>query len=404
MSEPFEMMVFDYAQHANEAVLQVLSGDRLAVLSGPGASLPITWRTSSDRGRTWSDTRPIVDRNGKTFQCWRCSVARLKSGKLAIVYNGNFVRPGRDGDLWFRTSHDEGLTWSDPVMIDPIAACMRNNTMRVLDSGRILCPVFNWLSPLATGESEYPGAAICWSWTWFSDDEGQTWQRSDNEVYVPGAQGACDFEEPAVEQLKDGRILMFGRTRLGRIFQSTSDNQGQTWSKPQPTQLASNYTPTSLWRIPQTGDLLCIWNQIDANEMWAGYHRMRLTCAVSKDEGETWQHFRNLESRDDTCYVPPGKIMVYEQPDYGYAEPVDTGRYHRTNNGSRICYPSTAAMGDEIMVVYDYGYASNFVDTDGAERLASHGTKFRALPVQWFYESTIPAGATAPVARPSRAL
>ena len=402
MSQPFETMVFDYGKQVNEAVLQVLSGDRLAAFSGHPH--PITWRISADRGRTWSDRRPIVDRSGETFVGWRCSVARLKSGKLAIAYNCNVVRPGRDGDLWFRTSDDEGETWSDPVVIDPVAAVMRNNTMRVLLSGRILCPVFNWISPLATGESEYPGAALCWSWTWFSDDEGQSWQRSDNEVYVPGSQGASDFEEPAVEELKDGRILMFGRTRLGRVFQSTSDDQGLTWSKPQPTQLASNYTPTSLWRIPQTGDLLCIWNQVDANEMWSGYHRMRLTCAVSKDEGETWQHFRKLESRDDTCYVPPGKIMVYEQPDYGYAEPVDTGRYHRTNNGTRICYPSTAAMGDEIMVCYDYGHASNFVDTDGAERPASHATKFRALPVHWFYESNIPAGATAPVARPSQAL
>ena len=89
--------------------------------------------------------------------------------------------------------------------------------MRVLGSGRILCPAFNWLSPLATGESEYPGAAICWSWAWFSDDEGQTWQRSDNEIYVPRSEGASDFEEPAVEQLKDGRILMPSlRTRAQR--------------------------------------------------------------------------------------------------------------------------------------------------------------------------------------------
>jgi len=388
MDEPFEMIVFDYDKHVNEAVLQVLTDNRLAVFSGH--SHPITWRISSDRGRTWSDARPIVDRNGEPFEGWRCSVARLTSGKLAIAYNGKVVRPGRDGDLRFRTSDDEGETWSDPVVIDPLAAVMRNGTMRVLDSGRILCPVFNWKSLLATGESEYPGAALCWSWTWFSDDEGRTWGQSDNEIYVPGDEGAREFEEPAVEQLKDGRILMFGRTRLGRIFRSVSDNEGLSWSKPQPTQLSSNYTPTSLWRIPQTGDLLCIWNQVDANEMWVGYHRMRLTCAVSKDDGETWGHFRNLESRDDTCYVPPGKIMIYEQPDYGHTEPVDTCRYHRTNNASRICYPSTAAMGDEIMVCYDYGYANSFIDTDGTERPASHATKFRALPVRWFYESDIP--------------
>ena len=401
MSKSFETLVFDYGT-VNEAILQVLAGDRLAVFSGH--SHPITWRISDDRGRTWTEPGPIVDRNGEAFEGWRCSVARLKSGKLAMVYNCNGIRPGRDGGLSCRTSDNEGATWSDPVVIDPIAAVVRNNTMRVLKSGRILCPVFNWMSSLATGESEYPGAALCWSWAWFSDDEGQSWQRSDNEIYVPGSDGARDFEEPAVEELKDGRVLMFGRTRLGRIFQSISDNQGLTWSKPEPTQIASNYTPASLWRMPQTQDLLCIWNQVDANEMWAGYHRMRLTSAVSKDEGKTWRHFRNLESRDDTCYVVPGKIMVYEQPAYGYAEPVDTGRYHRTNNANRICYPSAAAMGDEIMVCYDYGYASNFIDADGAEREPGHATKFLALPVQWFYESNIPGDAVASATRPAEAI
>ena len=62
MGEPFEMMVFDYGKQVNEAVLQVLTGDRLAVFSGHPR--PITWRISADRGRTWSDRRPIVDRNG----------------------------------------------------------------------------------------------------------------------------------------------------------------------------------------------------------------------------------------------------------------------------------------------------------------------------------------------------
>gem|GEM_PF-4772811 len=96
--------------------------------------------------------------------------------------------------------------------------------------------------------------------------------------------------------------------------------------------------------------------------------------------------------------------MVYEQPDYAYAKPVDTGRYHRANNGTRICYPATAAMGDEIMVCYDYGYAANFVDASGVEREAAHGTKFRALPVGWFYESNIPAGGTPTILRPGTAI
>ena len=62
------------------------------------------------------------------------------------------------------------------------------------------------------------------------------------------------------------------------------------------------------------------------------------------------------------------------------------------------------ALGDEIMIVYDYGHASNFIGADGEKRDAVHATKCRALPVQWFYESKIPANATEPVTRPDQAM
>jgi hypothetical protein len=108
---------------------------------------------SEDRGRTWGERRPIVERKGDAFDGWRSSVARLKSGKLGIAYNAIFVIPERDGDLWCRTSDDEGESWFDPVVIDPLAAVVRNGTMRVLQSWRILCPVFNWISPAAAMRS-----------------------------------------------------------------------------------------------------------------------------------------------------------------------------------------------------------------------------------------------------------
>ena len=406
MNAEFETMVFDHTQHVHEAILLVLDEQRICAVSGH--SRPMQWRTSCDRGRTWDEAKPLADTQGQPVAGHRASLCRLKSGRLGLVYNAETRRPGRDGILCFRASDDEGKCWSERTIIDPGAAVMRNGTMRVLESGRVVCPVFSWMSSLATGESEYPGASLCWSWTHFSDDEGESWQRSVNEIYVPqpgdDLQGAFDFEEPALEVLKDGRLLMFGRTRLGRIYQSLSADQGESWSKPEPTLLASNYTPPHLWRIPQTGDLLCIWNQADANEMWAGYHRFRLSSAVSTNEGATWQHYRNLESRDDACYVPPGPIMVYRQGSYGYAEPVDTGRYHRSDSGSRICYPATAAMGDEVLVCYDYGFASNRVDARGNKQPSGHGTKLRALPVTWFYESKISPPAVEDVTRPGTAV
>ena len=49
-----------------------------------------------------------------------------------------------------------------------------------------------------------------------------------------------------------------------------------------------------------------------------GVYRHRLSTAVSKDDGETWEHHKNLESLDDVTYVepdgagalPPGQVQT----------------------------------------------------------------------------------------------
>jgi hypothetical protein len=49
-------------------------------------------------------------------------------------------------------------------------------------------------------------------------------------------------------------------------------------------------------RIPKTGDLLIVWNDT------AEKVRTPLTVAVSKDEGRTWQHVRNVETDAEGWY------------------------------------------------------------------------------------------------------
>ena len=48
-----------------------------------------------------------------------------------------------------------------------------------------------------------------------------------------------------------------------------------TWSLPQPTELASSYSPCRLRTIPTAGDLLCVWNQVSGDEIRRGLRRSR---------------------------------------------------------------------------------------------------------------------------------
>ena len=47
-------------------------------------------------------------------------------------------------------------------------------------------------------------------------------------------------------------------------------------------------------RIPKTGDLLLLWNNVESRRNWP---RTPLTAAISTDEGKTWGGFRDIDNR-----------------------------------------------------------------------------------------------------------
>jgi hypothetical protein len=246
---------------------------------------------------------------------------------------------------------------------------------------------------------------VACSFTYYSDDEGRTWQRSINEAVAlldRGIRGAYGMGEPAVVELKDGRLMMLGRTELGRPFLSYSQDRGATWDEPEPSSLVSPAAPCNLKRIPQTGDLLVIWNQISPWETMTGVYRHRLSCAVSSDEGRTWQHHKNLESLDDVACLEPAEVAPV--PTGGHRQPLDRARYHRAPGPLRCSYPTCAFLEDRAVITYGRSvlgepevisrtYGMDFREL--AERLGFElveGTaktrgdnKVRVLPIEWFY-------------------
>src|SRR5207249_4733293 len=112
---------------------------------------------------------------------------RLKSGKLGLAYN--FKNSQSDCRVLFRTSSDEGKTWSPPVTMTPSIGYwgICNERMAQLRSGRLLAPV--WVVEDWRKSHHTRGVVL------YSDDEGRTWKPSE-EVDIPhGSRGA---DEPAV--------------------------------------------------------------------------------------------------------------------------------------------------------------------------------------------------------------
>ena len=73
---------------------------------------------------------------------------------------------------------------------------------------------------------------ICFSFVYYSDDEGRSWRRSHNEVHASlddGMGGGFRMSEPHVVELAGGRLLLMALTPLGRMFRSYSTDRGETW-------------------------------------------------------------------------------------------------------------------------------------------------------------------------------
>ena len=92
--------------------------------------------------------------------------------------------------------------------------------------------------------------------------------------------------EPKIEQTSDGRVLMVMRTQLGAVFKSYSSEGGRTWPLAQTTGLSAPESCPALLRIPQTRDLLLVWNHSAYNPKFYHYGvRSPLTVAISQDDG-----------------------------------------------------------------------------------------------------------------------
>ena len=281
--------------------------------SSDHAAADLVMRTSDDDGRGWSDDRMVV-RHPDGLNVMSVSLLRLRSGEIALFYLRKTSK--EDCRPLMCLSIDEAETWSPPTVCitDKVGYYVLNNDRAMqLQSGRLILPVAWHQGP---GEPrDTAGVIMCY----LSDDNGKTWRRSKDSFkgYKPDGQ-RITVQEPGVVELKDGRLMMYMRTNAGSQYVCYSHDDGETWSKSQPSSLASPLSPASIKRSPWTGDLLCVWNDHSGTHKFPAGRRTPLCLTISQDEGKTWNRSRIIESNPDGwyCYtaitfVQNGTILAY---------------------------------------------------------------------------------------------
>ena len=182
-AEPFECMPIAEDLTPWEASVVTLADDAVMLTYSLREVRYLQGIISRDRCRTWEEPFFLKSSSGERIAGWRSSPLRLASGNLGIFYSTLPQQPGRDGPLGFRVSADEGQTWSEQSLVDSHFAIVRNGCARVLSDGRILCPAYRWISHHLE-DAEQDGTQLSYSFAYFSDDEGCTWQRSANELMI----------------------------------------------------------------------------------------------------------------------------------------------------------------------------------------------------------------------------
>lgn len=292
-----------YKSYRIPAIIRLPGNDLLAFAEGrvEGAAdfghVNIVMKRSKDNGKTWSALQ-VVAENG-TLQAGNAAPVvdltdpKYPKGRIFLFYNTGDVpeselRQGKGSrEVWYKTSADDGESWSEPV----------NITSQVKEQ--------DWRSYANT-----PGHAMQFAWGkykgriyvaanhskggpqpdfkdykahgYYSDDHGNTFHLSEN-VPFPGG------NENSAAELPGDKLMLNIRNQAGaprqRIVSISSDG-GETWDTTYyDPQLPDPVNEGSLLNIgtKKNKNILAFSNDADPG------NRINLTLRISLDGGRTWK-------------------------------------------------------------------------------------------------------------------
>lgn len=262
---------------------------------------------SDDLGKTWSEPLLIIPSNEKELiQALDIQLWVSPEGKLYVFWVQNNVEVAEvgkrgkyvDGYLFNDVTHAEWVVICD----EPDAQNPKFTPPKCLDKGFLRCKPLvldngRWINFNYSQDSDRYEYSI-------SDDNGKTYRHMLGAEKIP-----TPFDESMAYQKKDGSIRMLARTFVGELAQSSSYDNGETWTKAACSGIDSPNTRFFISRTP-SGNVILI-NNDDRR------YRCKMTVYLSEDDGETWKYKKCIDPRMHISYPDAdfydGRIyMVYD--------------------------------------------------------------------------------------------
>lgn len=342
------------------AIISLPNNDLLAFCegrvhgSGDFGDINIVMKRSSNQGKTWDELKTIVDvdslQAGNPAPVVDLTDPEYPNGRIFLFYNtGNNhegeVRKGKGlREVWYKTSTDGGITWSDAVNITTQVHRPKqpliNSAYNFPEDWRSYANTPGHVMQFATGK--YKGrmyvaanhsagepkkkAEDYFAHGFYTDDHGKTFHLSET-INLPGG------NEATAAEISNNGLLFNARNQKGDVrarIVAKSNDGGQTWSSISfDKNLPDPVCEGSILNIgiKKGKHILAFCNAADT------VRRDNLTLRISFDEGNSWAKSIYLDKspdgkKDFTAYsdivkVNKKKIGVLYERD-GYAQIVFT--------------------------------------------------------------------------------
>ncbi|WP_020680534.1 sialidase family protein [Marinobacterium rhizophilum] len=252
-----------------------------------------------------------------------------------------------------RISDNDGQTWGPVEDLFTQPGTFVREPPVILENGDLLLPLFYCCTQPGekwVGNNDISAVKI-------STDGGLSW----SEVEVPNSVGCVHM---GIQQLNDGSLIALYRSRWADwIYCSRSEDNGRTWSEPEPTELPNNNSSIQFVKL-HNGHLALVYNHSQADEQTE--RRVSLYDEIEdEDDSATLPDLANMQQRSAFWGTPRAPMSIALSSDGGrswqYKRDIMRGDgYCMTNNSERklnreFSYPSvTQAADGRIHVAFTY--------------------------------------------------
>ncbi|MBQ9736441.1 MAG: exo-alpha-sialidase [Clostridia bacterium] len=253
---------------------------------------------STDEGESWGKPFVLIEKDADAENYMSSSLVRLPDGNLGVFYLRNTVT--KEGKVscvpFFCSSADEGKTFSAPIAVFARDGfyCGVNDSAIVTRGGRVILAASMCNNPNCEYHVEgepapYIGHDLHFA---YSDDSGKTWHE-DMPVVASPYNDPVGMQEPGIYEYENGDLWVYARTGYGFQYEARSTDGGKTFSTPRPNFFFTS--PEAPMRVKRLGDYtLAVFNpnayqpMRKATELWNTPKRTPLLCAVSTDDGRSF--------------------------------------------------------------------------------------------------------------------